>query len=130
MITTTSRPLKHLRFLQALNDEQKSLIADMMQAGAEPKTIIAALRQRYPGIAVISQDVYNIVKLIMTRELAGRSPIEALLDQLNTEDVLHAYQYDDHRRITHLFFAPSSSIKLAREYHHIVLIDATYKTNR
>ena len=84
---------------RSFTDDQKALIADMMQVGVEPKTIIAALRQRYPGIAVISQDVYNAIKRIRQEELAGRTPIEALLDQLITEQVMHSYLYDDNRRL-------------------------------
>jgi hypothetical protein len=53
-------------------------------------------------------------------ELDGRTSIEALLDQLCCQEMLHAYQFDADRWITHLF-----SVKLARQFHGTVLLDAT-----
>ena len=47
---------------RALNDDQKSKIVRMMRAGSEPKSIIVALRQEYPGISLLSQDIYNVIR--------------------------------------------------------------------
>ncbi|CAG8666746.1 18842_t:CDS:2, partial [Racocetra persica] len=61
---------------------------------------------------------------------SGRTPIQALLDELVEENIEYYYQYDQDRNLTHLFFAYPKSIILTKTYNSVLLMDCTYKTNK
>ena len=62
--------------------------------------------------------------------LHGRTPIQALFDDLQASEFLHFHRCDENGTITSLFFAHKESVRLARQYHHVALMDCTYKTNK
>ena len=63
--------------------------------------------------------------------LGDLTPIEALVMEL-TNDEHWALQYstDDEGHVDFIFLAPSEAIDIARSSPEIILIDATYRTNR
>lgn len=56
--------------------------------------------------------------------------MNALLDEFENSGFLNKYKTDEDGKVTHLFFAASRCIELAKENFKVVLIDSTYKTNR
>ena len=77
----------------------------MAREGASP--ILATVFQSDPNCSLISRDIYNAKAMIREEQLAGRTPMEMLLDEIQANKILHAYDRDDQGRITKLFFAPS-----------------------
>ena len=55
--------------------------------------------------------------------------MEMLLDELQANNILHAYDRDDQGRIINLFFAPSVCIRLAREFPYVMIMECEYKVN-
>ena len=68
--------------------------------------------------------------MVRIKHLAERTPIEMLLDELQANNILHAYDRDDQGQITKLFFAPSVCVRLAREFSHVMIMDCTYNVNK
>ena len=61
--------------------------------------------------------------------LAGRTPLQTLLDDMRNSNYMYLSDSDSKGRITALFFAHNASIQLAQHYHHVILMDCTYKMN-
>ncbi len=76
------------------------------------------------------RDVYNARHRLRIESLAGQTPIQALFSQLSANDFEWEYLTSEAGNVTHLFFAPMSSIDLVEFYPEVVLLDCTYKTNR
>ena len=102
----------------------------MSKAGAAPKGFLTTLRQQDPQINLTRKDISNAKSRLRQEDLNGRTPLEAMLDEPQEKEVIHDYAKDDEGRITHLFFAPPSAVDRSRESPDVVLLDATYKTNR
>ena len=102
----------------------------MTKANISPKQIAISLWLADPNQIFTMQDIYNIRKTIWIEQLAGKTPIEAMLHELWKSNYVHEYQLDQQYHITHLFFAHPTSIELLKRYPDVVLMDCTYKTNR
>ena len=118
-----------------LTVDEKGIVRDMSVAGAPPKTILATLngQRKSTGsgaVEVIGRDVYNARNALRVDELQGRTPVEALLDDLQTRNVWHRVKRDTEGRVSHLLFIPNETSSFLREFHTTLLMDCTYKTNR
>ena len=74
--------------------------------------------------------LYNERTKLRKDKLNGRTPIQALFDDWQAINFTLFHRCDDDRAITSIFFAHKESIWLACRYHHVVLMDCTYKTNK
>ena len=54
----------------------------LVAAGVRPTQILAAINQDSPGCLASKKTIYNEVKIARHEFLAGRRPVEALLDVL------------------------------------------------
>ncbi|OAE18317.1 hypothetical protein AXG93_2566s1000 [Marchantia polymorpha subsp. ruderalis] len=113
-----------------LKGDEQQTIWEISDAGADPKVILATVRQRNPKCELIVKDIYNHKAQLRNVNLNGRTPLEKLLDDMQSDGVLHVYERDAEGRITRLFFALPLCVALAREFYHVLLMDATYKTNK
>ncbi|XP_077221058.1 PKS-NRPS hybrid synthetase cheA-like [Tasmannia lanceolata] len=112
-----------------LSKEEVLRIKEMTTAGIQPHQMLTSLRRSNPQLLAISRDVYNCTAKIRKDILAGRTPIQALLDELADGGFYYSVEYDE-GRLTHLFFAHSKSITLRRSYSNVFVMDCTYKTNK
>ena len=90
----------------------------------------SALQLANPDTLVLAQDIYNERKQLQLQNLAGRSPIEAMVYELKQMDFFYQYKTLDTGEVTHVFFAHPKSIELYQWYPEVLLMDCTYKTNR
>nr|CCA18072.1 Pc21g00130 putative [Albugo laibachii Nc14] len=102
----------------------------MTLAGVKPLDILSTIRQTNEGALVNLSTLYNGRANVLKDLLHGRTPIQALFDDLQASKFLHFHRYDENGMITSLFFAHKESVRLARQYHHVALMDCTYKTNK
>lgn len=66
----------------------------------------------------------------MREQLAGRTPIQYLQEQLLIHKWKSAFKQDIEGRITFFMFAHPKSIRYANKYSRVFILDCTYKTNR
>ncbi|KAJ5898967.1 hypothetical protein N7495_003711 [Penicillium taxi] len=64
-----------------LNQKSK-LIQNQLQQGTKPRQIITRLRIDDPQSCLIDKDLYNFIQKTQLEYLAGRTPIQALIDDL------------------------------------------------
>ena len=104
-------------------------VTDLTISGSAPREIVSTIRISTDH-AILASDVYNMRKTIRAKNLAGKTPIEALIDQLSSSNYISDHKTDNIGHVTHLFFAPPRSIQLFQQFSDIILLDCTYKTNR
>lgn len=102
----------------------------MTVSGIPPRQILTSLHQKTPNLPENSRTIYNLKAKIRRDDLGDRSMVMALLEELEKG----GFTYDDFKdsdgRITRLFIAHPLSIKLARLFSDVFVMDYTYKTNK
>lgn len=110
--------------------EHVEQIRDLTKVGLDPKHIHASILQRDPQTTITQMDVYNQRYYNRREYLQGRTPLEALVDELKSNDEWVVKWKEIDGRLQSLFFASQNQVELMRSYPDLVLIDATYKSNR
>lgn len=113
--------------------KRKDDIIRLYNAGIRPTQILTKIQledaEDVKGLT--RYDVYNTIRRHRHEELAGRTEMEWLYNQLQNQD---AYYYQDQRdqenQLAALFIAPRSSIKLFSRFPMVLFMDYTYKTNK
>ena len=117
--------------LRRLNEEDKTEIAGLSRAGVAPRTIVAAMQGQRPANKPLSvKDIYNARLQLRAEALEGRTPVQALVEKLDTDQFYWQVEKDTAGHVTHLFFAFRESLALYRAYPEVLLLDCTYKTNK
>ena len=92
--------------------------------------IFTAIRQQDSSTFIAPSDIRNDRKAIRASELAGRTPIEALLDGLSTEEWVFDIKRDSENHIQYLFFAHRKQVELLLINPDVLFIDCTYRINK
>ena len=109
---------------------QKNSIQRLTQAGTAPKQILTSIQQENPETFIGARDIWNKRIAIRTSYLAERTPIEALLDKLSSEEWAFDVKRDQENHIQYLFFAHKKQIELLLKNPDVILLDCTYRTNK
>ncbi len=114
-------------------DEVKELIVSQTQIGASGKQVIAAIRlgtdEENPLIK--PKDIYNKRATQRQKHLGPFTLVQALMVKLHKKDNWYThYVEDDKDSIKQLFFAKVFFQKILKYNYEVLLIDATYKTNK
>jgi hypothetical protein len=102
----------------------------MTRAGAAPRQILTSIQQKDPGAYVAPSDIRNDRIALRASILAGRTPIEALLDELSTQEWVFDVRRDSKNHVQYLFFAHRKQVERLRTNPDVLLIDCTYRTNK
>ena len=62
------------------DEVEKQRIKDLGESGVPPKAILSILRQEFSNYRTTAREVYNELTKARTRFLAGRSPIQTLIN--------------------------------------------------
>ncbi|OAE32239.1 hypothetical protein AXG93_1089s1040 [Marchantia polymorpha subsp. ruderalis] len=113
-----------------LSEAAAQSVKQLAFAGVAPRQILSTLRAEDPSLFAISKTVYNAKAKQRFEVLAGRSPIQALLDELQGSNYRFNVECNSCGNVQRLFFAHPDSIAMAIRYSNVLLMDCTYKTNR
>ena len=113
-----------------LSSEQILVIERMTRAGVQTHQILLALRQENVNTKSVSRSISNMKCKLQKERLAGRTPIQALFDELGQSKFIFDVDHHDDGKIKHLFFSHPVSITLSKSYPTIYVMECTYKTNR
>ena len=103
-------------------------VALLSSLGLEPRTIALQLSNS-EGRLVSSRTIYNCKGAQAREKMQGMEPMQYLLHSVNSSNWVHHYKHNTEGNLLYLFFAHPAAIQLARRFHHVAFIDATYKTN-
>jgi hypothetical protein len=101
-----SHPIQH-----RMPPEVKAQVEALSKSGSKPREIRLAISQT-TNHTLIAQDVYNARSTLRLKNLAGKSPIEALIAVLEHGMYKFNYQTDTIGRVMHLYFAYLKSTAL------------------
>ncbi|KNE94806.1 hypothetical protein PSTG_11817 [Puccinia striiformis f. sp. tritici PST-78] len=112
-----------------LQPGQLKEVGRLRKSNLKPAQILLQLRTADPNTLATNRTISNALQKQRREELDGKTPIEALLCILKETNWSWDAKYTATGAVQNLFFAHPGSIHLARIYHHVALLDATYKTN-
>ena len=130
---TATLPASHPAHRKAdLSKEVIDYIRNQSRTQITPVKIVSHLRlntdEELP--LLLRQDIYNARAHIRREALGPLEPTQALMKYLNGDDWFMKYKIDDDGLLTHLFFCRASSKNILKHKSEVLLINATYKTNR
>ena len=91
-----------------LDKNQFDTVIFMTQAGARLRTVLSSLPNQDPNTATSSKNISNAKMKRRTEYLAGRSPIQALLQSLEESEWESRYETDAENQIQALFWRTQS----------------------
>jgi len=109
--------------------EETARIKELGCLGVAPKQILAVLHKEFPSNKSTAQEVYNVMQSAKAECLRGRTPIEALAD-LVSEGGYVSKVWLEEQHVNGIFFMHEDSVKLAKVYGTVFLLDCTYQTNK
>ncbi|KAI1002704.1 hypothetical protein K3495_g5499 [Podosphaera aphanis] len=101
-----------------------------LAAGIPARQIWTKLDQEGNKSLAIARIIYNAKSKRRVSCLAGRSPIQALVDELMERKFQNSTHCSTSGNVERLFFAHPDSITLACRFNSVMMLDSTYKTNR
>nr|KAJ0190011.1 hypothetical protein LSAT_V11C800449890 [Lactuca sativa] len=119
----------HPSFRQ-LSPTDVQIVKNMTLSGIPPRQILSSLRQANPNLPAVSQTIYNLKAKICKENLGNRSMVSALFEEFEKEGFIYDILHNSIGHITHLFIVHPLSIKLAKSFSNIFIMDCTYKTNK
>ena len=102
------------------------------EAGLRPAQILECLKKLHPDETILAtiDTIYSAQKRAAQEMLQGISPIIHLNEILAGTDFTTMTKVDESGELKGLFFCHSLSVKLLHQYHLILFLDCTYKTNK
>jgi hypothetical protein len=128
--THMATDLKGHPSFRRLNQEEIDEVNSLELSSIPPRSILSHLRLKNPETSIIQRTLYNHKAKVRRQLLAGRTPIQALMDDLNQSNWFNRSSVDSENKLSRLFFANPISISLVRRFNYVLLLDCTYKTNR
>ncbi|KAJ9542899.1 hypothetical protein OSB04_029405, partial [Centaurea solstitialis] len=126
-------PALHLEghpYARRLTDNEARLVEDLSRKNVKPRDILSILKQD-PNNVSTSSMVYNARSKFRMLERAGKTQMQVVMS------FFHEKSYVYESRVNHstdelenLFFAHPKSLEFWHAFPHVVLMDATYQTNR
>ena len=109
---------------------QVDLISSLRALNVPVGQIVAELRKSTKAI-ILNKDVYNALQRGPRQQIDGQSQVLDLLDALDgNENFVYNVKADEDCQLILLIFAEKSSLARFSQMSFVLLMDATYKTNR
>ncbi|XP_038698030.1 uncharacterized protein LOC119995588 [Tripterygium wilfordii] len=118
-------------YVGRLSAVENEILVDMSKNFVKPRNILNSLKNHDPYNASIIDTIYNARKKIRAAEKADRSEMQILMSFLHESGYIFYHRTNAlTNELEDLFFAYPGSLELLRAFPHVLLMDATYKTNR
>lgn len=112
-----------------MQDSEAAVVNTGIALGPPARFTMASLRRPHSENLTVRKDIYNARQNLRGEQLAGRSPIQFLKDQLTEKGWPFTFFQNVEGRVECPFFAYSTCLLLARQYPKVFVLDNTYKTN-
>ncbi|KAI3508717.1 hypothetical protein L1887_23730 [Cichorium endivia] len=117
-------------FARRLSDDEARLVEDLTRKNVAPRDILAILKERNENNVSTIKTIYNAQHKIRMAEQAGRTPMQVLMSLLHANNYVYEFTTGDSNELENLFFVHPKSWDIWRAFPHVLIIDATYKTNK
>ncbi len=118
--------------IAALTTQVEDKIISQTATRATPQDVLYDLQKDHEEDPIFNaRDIYNAKAKIRRKKLGPLTPTQALLQWLHQTDEWYVkFLKDAKNRVTHLFFSRKSCQEMLKENWEVVIMDATYRTNR
>lgn len=118
-------------YLGRLTKEENNLLVNMSKNLVSPKEILYTLKQNDPLNSSTMKTIYNARQFHRVIEKAGRSEMQILLNNLQENNYVEWHRsYGTENIVSDLFWTHPDSVSLLRSFPYVLIMDATYKTNK
>nr|GEY09386.1 protein FAR1-related sequence 5-like [Tanacetum cinerariifolium] len=126
-------PAQHVEahpYARRLTTDEYRLVEDLTKKNVKARNILAILKEQNKDNVSTIKDIYNAQSKIRKAQKVGETTMQNLMSLLHTQGYVHDYDtHPDTNELEALFFVHPSSFKIWRAFPHVLIIDATYKTN-
>ena len=119
------RTLRHTR----LTKIGINVVADSIGEHLSGRQIASLVVKSDPSACPNNQTIWNEKAAINKRALGGKRLIDVLFQNLIKSEWVYDAKFSEDNRLDALFLASPKSVELARRFHHLAIMDSTYKTN-
>ncbi|MBW0534740.1 hypothetical protein O181_074455 [Austropuccinia psidii MF-1] len=110
-----------------LNEKELVQVEGLMKENVFPNQILSQLYSQ-ENSCTTSRTLYNYKGHLSIKGRNGKSQLEYLIHLLKGSNWIHSNKINTNAKITNLFFSHPESIELGHINHHVILINATYRT--
>jgi hypothetical protein len=112
-----------------LTEGEVDRVKELVTTSVAPRQILSILKKS-PTCHAIHKTIYNLKGKLQKEELAGRSVLEALYDELIMQNFEYSFENSALGELQFFLFTKQSAIDLLKDFNRVILLDCTYKTNR
>lgn len=116
----------------ALTAQERSVIVSSAFNGTRPSQIADTIRGINPHSRLTLRDISNALQRERQRQWGPASTVQACLDWLNQhpDDWRYQVHADADGRLDRLAFLNAESMRALKQWHSVIVLDCTYKTNQ
>ncbi|XP_022003107.2 uncharacterized protein LOC110900526 [Helianthus annuus] len=114
-----------------LSSNENHLVQDLTWLNVKPRDILSTLKKQNEKNVSVLKIIYNVRYKFRKTEQAGRTPMQNLMYILQSKGYVFDYHvHDITNELEELFFVHPTSLTIWQTFPNVVLMDATYKTNK
>ncbi|XP_058725644.1 PKS-NRPS hybrid synthetase cheA-like [Vicia villosa] len=118
-------------FVGRLTTDEKQHVADLTKRHVPPRHILTSLQERDPENVTRITQIYKHKSVIEAEIRGPRSEIQHLLKLIEEANYVYwSSKRDDCEVVRDIFWAHPDSVKLLNLFPTVLIMDATYKTNK
>ncbi|KAJ9552999.1 hypothetical protein OSB04_017044 [Centaurea solstitialis] len=116
-------------YAMRLTENELRLVEDLSRKNVKPRDILSTLKEQNPDNVSTLRTIYNARRRFWATEHKGRTQMQVVMSFFQEEGYMHEARTNQSNELEDLFFIHPISMEMWRAFPHILLMDATYKTN-
>lgn len=118
-------------YARRLSENETELVKDMKSKNVKPRDILSTLKKQNVENVSTVKTIYNACQKFRNMERKGKTQMQLVLTFLEKEGYIFYNRANTSTdKLEELFFAHPRSLDIWRAFPHVLLMDATYNTNR
>lgn len=118
-------------YARRLTPKEVEMAAEMRRNNVPPWNILAALKSHNENNVSTIKTIYNEGNKFRMDERAGRSQMQVVFQFLHSKGYIFEYRTNDTTNaLEDILFVHPTSLVIWRAFPQVMMIDATYKTNK
>ncbi|XP_076906113.1 uncharacterized protein LOC143562084 [Bidens hawaiensis] len=125
-----SENLEGYAYARRLSSDEYKLVEQLAAQNIPTRNIWKTITKQNPKSKCLSKDIHNVIQKINAEKRVGESPMQQLEHLLFTKKYTYYTRENPSTNVgEEVFFVHELSYKMWRAFPHVLMIDATYKTN-
>ncbi|XP_019158464.1 PREDICTED: uncharacterized protein LOC109155202 [Ipomoea nil] len=118
-------------YARRLSGNEVEFVENLSAMHVKPGDILTSVKRQNPENVSITKTIYNACQKFRMMEKAGKTQMQVVMSFLHNNGYVHESRTNiATNELEDLFFVHHKSLEKWRAFPHVLLIDATYKTNR